>query len=250
MTIASIPLNGRTIRKLGISDSLSDGDIRYFWTTMRHQEIVPALRQPDAYNLHDFGVGYTESAKRYTFTDLDYVSANQRWIETGEPHDETWTDEDWRLFLALQGNESIRALVQLVDDESFQPTLADFLTRSCQFAELTGESLDASKNNIIFYQDPGQSTWRYMLVDALFPSNSGNIDTTRYILDQLSNYSQSTRLLTRKEGLMLINTLGFVRSVNALSEYLHLPNRIALLPPKKTLLDTTWMNIAANLSDL
>jgi hypothetical protein len=161
------------------------------------------------------------------------------------------TDEDWQLFLAIHGNESVRALMQMSSDERFNAALTDFLHRAHQFSELTGESLDTSKDNIIFFQNPEEDTWRYMLVDALFPSNAGRIDESREIFRRLSHlHPQDLPIPYRQEGFELLNTLGFVRTVNALSEYLHLPRRIELLPKNGRLLDETWSGIATTLRNL
>jgi len=218
-------LNGRACRELWGTSPLDEHESRWFWTTLRYQEKVPALEHPELYNTQDLRVSYPE---RKLPQDPDrYIAAARKWIQLSDPTPR-WTDVDEELLLDVYGTDSLRALLELMEQPEVSVQVGKLLDGLYNLTEIAGESPDANRNNIILYQDPQTGQWNYSLPDALIPRyKAGAIDTSRAILrDFFAGHSQI--LLRSEESNLLANTLPVVAVTNALRKRLGRPSRVEL----------------------
>ena len=153
-----------------------------------------------------------------------YAAVNDRWI-TRADDGLAPTRQETRQLLAVQQSPWLAELLAAATSE---PAVATGIRRvvggAIKYGQLYGEPLDlmGEKNLIVTRQ--GQ----VRLVDMLIPPEAPILWQAPAILAKVANFEA----LARKEVIVLLNSLGHIRTMNFLAAWLGMPDRIIQDAPR------------------
>jgi hypothetical protein len=207
-----------------LGNELSHGTLSTTWAVVTIQPYLPILaRQVAGGRALSLVGGYSDDG-----TKADRQEAALYWrvthalVLSGKPLDGFDRGE----FLRVQTRPELAILVAaLENDVALRDTLRVLLIKIYSYVVATGEILDtAGPGNIVFARS--DSSWDYILVDALSIHNERVLDTARAAVAALAVGSQ----ITGRERLLLMKALNFLRTVNGLGACVGLGSDVFLSP--------------------
>ncbi|HSX16580.1 MAG TPA: hypothetical protein VLH86_00565 [Patescibacteria group bacterium] len=184
------------------------------------QDYVPELADPASYT--SLRAPYTERFREEIDPEL-YAKVGNRWLASSDPTPPTPQEVDE--FLAVQRGDSLRALVgTAAHDTAIAIALGRFGKNAAQYSNATREILDLTgEGNVIITTDG-----RCKVIDGLFPRPLKLLDDLPVVLEKVAKFDG----LNYRDYICLLNTLGYVRTVNFLSALGGGTEQLALaLPP-------------------
>lgn len=116
-------------------------------------------------------------------------------------------------------------------DPVLKEQLKDFVAKSVQYSNQSGEILDIAGSDNVFFAKDTEGNFNYLIPDALYPGRSeieSRIEMTKKIIKHAVDSGVVN--LEDWERNTLMNTLNYVRVINSLSIWLGLEQRISIIP--------------------
>lgn len=132
-------------------------------------------------------------------------------------------------FRKLVPREFADLLEKAEKDPALAETLKDFVEKTMDYSDETGEILDlAGKDNVTVYQKDGK--WNFRLVDALYPTGT-NLKGSSMLESARASVGKAAKGETIDEGEknVVLNTLNFVRAINGMARQLGVPRQVRLV---------------------
>lgn len=161
--LLKVPVTEKFVRQAHQGYAPKDAEqVKEAWAVVRVQKRAPEFEDPEHMSIT---AGYAESkvmgGDREIMKQYERVRAA---LVLGDPKARYSTQD----FHAMLPPKTAQMLRQAKKDPGLGAALRDFVGRAMDYAEDTGEILDlAGSENVTLFQEEG--TWRYRLVDALYP---------------------------------------------------------------------------------
>lgn len=178
------------------------------------QEKVPQLQEGGYFSLTD-GHAFGNEIQ----PDL-YLQQTDQLVLRNAPEGHITKDA----LVSAQENRHLDEILTLAEnDPKLQAALTEIVRKIIQFTNATGEVLDLAEDNVILFQHDGE--WKMRMADALYATYSQkDIGSANSALRDLAHGRQPTEM----NGAASSVALSYVRVINGLARYLHLPDRILL----------------------
>lgn len=157
---------------------------------------------------------------------------------------------DLEELLAIQRNKSLAELTKKASsDPQLMGQLKDFLDKTIDYSNATGESLDiGGTDNVLFYKNEQKGgDWDYVLPDALYPDKIEEFP----ILERVEHAFQELadgKDLDESEFSDLINGVNYLRTINGLAQVFGIEGQIEIDRPESVTAQNIY-DIAKRIQD-
>jgi hypothetical protein len=189
-----------------------------FYTLITTQDKVHELMSGDFWSLT---VPYAERRKPPAPVDV-YSHSTDRWLRQPD-NPAPLTLQEIADFLDVQRSEKLNTLLEhaIISASPARPALEKFIADAVRYTTDTAEILDISgQDNIIFTYDG-----RCRIVDGMYPDEILIATEVRRALQKVENLEG----LTANECNILLNGIGYLRTINFLAALYEVPSRIDVL---------------------